>query len=96
MERHPLIPGVDFVAPAKCIDSCPNIGDAVEASVMAMAFSSGSMASGDVKNGITVHAEDGDKVVSNIEVTCMGRKRKYLLFGEKVCKGFDVRPYSGS
>jgi len=40
MERSHLIPGVDFVAPAECMDTCPNISDAVEASVMAMASSS--------------------------------------------------------
>ena len=99
MERCKLIPGVDFVAPSECINAkeCAYINEALEAAVVCMAFSSGNTTVCDTKNGIKILREDGEQTPVNVEVVCSGKKHRYVLFGEMVCRGaFDVRPYSGA
>lgn len=89
MEREPLLPGVDFVAPAECINSCPYKNDAIETAVATIAFESGNMAFLDVNQGITSCGEDGEKKAPKVDVICRSRQ-KYWLFGKRVCHGFSV------
>lgn len=84
--RIPITTNAIADASRFCVEQCGFIGEAQEMAVMATAMMGGGTAAVSWE-GDTVPEVQTEGQRPNIVMTCKGPRKKFLVFGEYVCRG---------